>query len=86
MKLDSNEKTNQLPKTFYVTYYAKKHQAIITRKGQWHKPNTDTVGRYFVDKDNQHNFIYWDLDAEPNKNGNQWRHAVGMITVKGADA
>ena len=21
--------------TFYITYYAKKHQAIITRKGTW---------------------------------------------------
>ena len=48
MKLDSNEKTNQLPKTFYVTYYANKHKAIITRKGQWNKPDTDTVGKYFV--------------------------------------
>ena len=62
MKLDSENKINQLPKTFYVTYYAKKHQAIIT------------------------SFIYWDLDAEPNKNGNQWRQATGMITVKSADA
>jgi hypothetical protein len=94
MKLDSNEKINQLPKTFYITYFAKTHNgepiknggAIITRKGQWHKPNTDTVGKFFVDKNNQHNFIYWDLDAEPNKRGNQWRHAVGLITVKGADA
>ena len=86
VKLDSENKTNQLPKTFYVTYYAKKHKAIITRKGQWHKPEADTVGRYFVDKNNQHNFIYWDLAAEPNKNGNQWRHAVGSITVKSADA
>ena len=85
MKLDSNEKINQLPKTFYITYFAKMHQAIITRKGQWHKPETDTVGKYFVDKNNQHNFIYWDLDAEPNENGNQWRHAVGMISVKNAE-
>ncbi len=68
-----------------MTYYAKKHQAIVTRKGKWHKPETDVVGRYFVDKNNQHNFIYWDLDAEPNQNGNQWRHAVGSITVKSAD-
>ncbi len=30
--------------TFYITYYAKKHQAIITRKGTWTKPNTDTQG------------------------------------------
>tara|TARA_R100001594_G_scaffold51753_1_gene85213 strand:+ start:1779 stop:2039 length:261 start_codon:yes stop_codon:yes gene_type:complete len=86
MQMDSNKKTETLPKTFYVTYYAKKHKAIITRKGQWHKPNTDTVGKYFVDKNNQPNFIYWDLDAEPNKNGNQWRHATGMITVKVANA
>ena len=85
MKLDCKEKTSQLPKTFYVTYYAKKHQAIVTRKGQWHKPVSDIVGRYFVDKNNQHNFIYWDINAEPNKNGNQWRHAVGMINVKAID-
>ena len=57
MKLDSENKINQLPKTFYITYFAKSHNGepiknggvIITRKGQWHKPNTDTVGRYFVD-------------------------------------
>ena len=76
MQMDSNKKTETLPKTFYVTYYAKKHKAIITRKGQWHKPNTDTVGKYFVDKNNQPNFIYWDLDATPNQNGNRWRNAT----------
>jgi|TARA_Y100001951_G_C11217429_1_gene226657 restriction endonuclease S subunit len=85
MKLDSNEKTNQLPKTFYVTYYANKHKAIITRKGQWNKPDTDTVGKYFVSNAGYPCFIYWDLDATPNKNGNQWRQATGMITIKSAD-
>ena len=67
MKLDSNEKTSQLPKTFYVTYFAKSHNGepiknggvIITRKGQWHKPNTDTVGRYFVDKNKKKTLHYY---------------------------
>ena len=39
----------RLPDNFYITYYADKHKKIITRKGQWHKPETDTVGKYFVD-------------------------------------
>ena len=86
MKLDSNEKTNQLPKTFYVTYYANKHKAIITRKGQWNKPDTDTVGKYFVSNAGYPCFIYWDLDSTPNKNGNQLRQATGMITIMSADA
>ena len=33
MKLDSNEKIDLIPETFYITYYAKKHSKIITRKG-----------------------------------------------------
>ena len=24
-------------------------------------------------------FFYWDLNAEPNKNGNQWRQATNPI-------
>ena len=26
---------------FLITYYAKKHEEIITRRGTWTKPNTD---------------------------------------------
>jgi hypothetical protein len=85
MKLDSNEKMDLIPETFYITYYAKKHSKIITRKGLKFKPNTDTQGKYFVSKDETPCFIYWDCNAPPNKNGNQWRQATGLITVKGAE-
>ena len=67
---------------FYITYYAKKHQAIITRKGTWTKPNTDTQGKHFVSKDGNDIFVYWDLEATPNDNGNQWRQATNPMRVK----
>ena len=67
--------------TFLITYYAKKYQAIITRRGTWTKPNTDIKGKHFVSKGNDV-FVYWDLDAEPNKNGNQWRMATNPTRVK----
>ena len=85
MKLDSNEKMDLIPETFFITYYAKKHSKIITRKGLKFKPNTDTQGKYFVSKDETPCFIYWDCNAPPNENGNQWRQATGLITVKGAE-
>ena len=62
--------------TFLISYYAKKHNAIITRRGTWTKPNTDTPGKHFVTKDGNDIFIYWDLDATPNQNGNKWRNAT----------
>ena len=34
---------NNIPDNFVVTYFAKKHNKIITRNGSWFKPNTDTV-------------------------------------------
>ena len=34
--------------TFLITYYAKKHKKIITRKATWTKPDTDTQGKHFV--------------------------------------
>ena len=61
--------------TFLITYYAKKYQAIITRRGTWTKPNTNTQGKHLVMNGNDV-FFYWDLDAEPNKNGNKWRQAT----------
>ena len=62
--------------TFLISYYAKKHSAIITRRGTWTKPDTDTQGKHFVTKDGNDIFIYWDLDATPNQNGNKWRNAT----------
>tara|TARA_Y100001951_G_scaffold45503_1_gene35889 strand:- start:187 stop:441 length:255 start_codon:yes stop_codon:yes gene_type:complete len=83
MKLDPNAVIKQMTSgdTFYITYYAKKHEAIITRKGTWTKPNTDTKGKHFVSKGNDI-FVYWDLEATPNDNGNQWRKATNPMRVR----
>ena len=83
-KLDYGTLITQLTnsETFYITYYADKHNKIITRLGTWTKPNTDTQGRHIVYKNGQHGFIYWDLDATPNKNGNQWRTAKDPMRVR----
>ena len=62
--------------TFIISYYAKKYGEIITRRGTWTKPNTNTQGKHFVSKDGNAIFIYWDLDATPNQNGNKWRNAT----------
>ena len=62
--------------TFLITYYAKKHGEIITRRGTWTKPNTDIKGKHFNTQDGNDVFIYWDLDATPNQNGNKWRNAT----------
>ena len=66
---------NEYPQ-FIISYYAKKHGKIIDRQGTWTKPNTDTQGKHFNTKDGNDVFIYWDLDATPNKNGNKWRNAT----------
>ena len=70
----------QYPK-FIISYYAKKHGKIINRQGTWTKPNTDTQGKHFVSKEGNDIFIYWDLNAEPNDNGNKWRHATNPINI-----
>ena len=67
--------------TFLITYYAKKYSKIITRKGTWTKPNTDTQGKHFVSKEGKDIFVYWDLNAEPNDNGNKWRQATNPINI-----
>jgi len=72
----------KIPNDFYITYYADKHNKIITRKGTWTKPNTDTKGTAYISAKGQMCFIYWDLDAEPNENGNQWRCAKNPMTWK----
>tara|TARA_Y100000296_G_C5067328_1_gene203010 strand:- start:157 stop:459 length:303 start_codon:yes stop_codon:yes gene_type:complete len=82
--IDDESKMDLIPAIYYITYYAKKHSKIITRKGLKFKPDTETQGKYFVSKDETPCFIYWDCDAEPNKNGNKWRQATGSISVKSA--
>ena len=77
------EKVEQLLKeynTFVISYYAKKHGKIIKRQGTWTKPNTDTQGKHFVSKGNDI-FIYWDLKAQPNDNGNKWRQATNPLNI-----
>ena len=67
--------------TFYITYYAKKHGKIIKRFGTYTKPDTDIKGKHFISKGNDV-FVYWDLEAEPNKNGNKWRQATNPLKVE----
>ena len=66
--------------TFLITYYAKKHSKIITRKGTWTKPNTDTQGKYTIINDDDC-FFYWDINAKPNTNGNKWRRATNPLRL-----
>ena len=66
---------------FYITYFAKKHAKFITRKGQYDKPD-GTKGKSFVSKNGVPCLVYWDLDAEPNAKGDQWRMAVGEAKVR----
>ena len=82
--IDDESKMDLMPSIYYITYYAKKHSKIITRKGLKFKPDTDTQGKYFVSKNETPCFIYWDCNAEPNENGYQWRQATGSISVKSA--
>ena len=72
----------KIPQSFVITYYADKHNKIITRHGQWLKPDTDTTGKVFVSDKGKVCFIYWDLDAEPNKNGSQWRMATNPMSIR----
>ena len=81
---------NQMPKKFYITYFAKTHNGepiknggkIITRTASAEKPN-GVLGKIFTDKSGTDRFIYWDFDAE-NKSGGfgDWRHATGQWTIK----
>ena len=60
---------------FYITYFAKKHKRLITRKGQFDKPD-GTEGKAFLSIDGNPCLIYWDLDADG------WRNATGQIRLK----
>jgi len=73
----------QMPKKFYITYFAKKHKKIITRTASAEKPN-GVLGKILTDKNGNDRFIYWDFDAENKKTGGlgDWRQAVGQWTIK----
>jgi len=73
----------QLPAKFYITYFAKKHQKIITRTGSAEKPN-GVLGKILTDKNGTDRFIYWDFDAINKKTQEfgVWRHATGQWTIK----
>ena len=60
---------------FYITYYARKHQKFITRKGWFDKPD-GTQGKSFVSSKGNPCLIYWDLDQDG------WRMAVGKAKIK----
>ncbi len=73
----------QMPKKFYITYFAKKHKKFITRKASAEKPN-GVLGKIFTDKNGTDRFIYWDFDAwnKKTKELGDWRHATGQWTIK----
>ena len=73
----------QMPKKFYITYFAKKHKKIITRTASAEKNGNGVLGKILTDKNGNDRFIYWDFDAE-NKSGGfgDWRQAVGQWTIK----
>ena len=81
----------ELPKQFFITYYAKTHNGeeiknggkFITRKASAYKPN-GVEGKMFVDKNGTHRFIYRDIDAwnKKTKAFGNWRHATGQWSVK----
>ena len=45
-------------------------------------PDTETQGKHFTSNNNDECFIYWDLDAVPNENGNRWRQAKNPLRVE----
>jgi len=65
----------QLPKNFFITYFAKKHSKFITRKASEPNPK-GTAGREFTDRNGVNRYIYWDLDK------GDWRHATGKWNIK----
>ena len=62
---------------FYITYFAKKHKKIITRKGQFDKPDgTPSTKGAYLSKKGEPVLNYWDLDE------NGWRNATGQVRIK----
>ena len=67
--------------TFLITYYARKHDEIITRRGTWYKPvepNKNVEGKVIQSNGNDV-FIYWDLDAETQ---NPYRTATNPTRIE----
>jgi len=64
---DQTQTQIKLPNNFYITYFADKHKKIITRKGTWTRPNTETQGRVYM---------------SGNENGLQWRCAKNPMVWK----
>ena len=73
----------QMPKKFYITYFAKKHKKIITRTASAEKNGNGVLGKILTDKNGNDRFIYWDFDATNKLGGfGDWRQAVGQWTIK----
>ena len=69
--------TNRKENMFYITYFAKKHKAFITRKGRYDKPDgTPSEKGAYVSKKGEPVLNYWDLDADG------WRNATGKVQIK----
>jgi len=66
----------QNEQTFFITYYAKKHREIITRKGKIDQ--TSRVRGTWVTPKGNYCFCYYDLDAETL---NPYRTATNPINV-----
>ena len=62
---------------FYITYFAKKYNTFITRKGRYDKPDgTPSQKGAYVSKKGEPVLNYWDLDADG------WRNATGKVKIK----
>jgi len=73
----------QMPKKFYITYFAKKHKKIITRTASAEKPN-GVLGQILTDKNGNDRFIYWDFEAwnKKTKEFGDWRQATRQWAIK----
>ena len=67
----------QNEQTFFITYYAKKHREIITRKGKIDQ--TSRVRGTWVTPKGNYCFCYYDLDAETL---NPYRTATNPLKIE----
>ena len=82
-KLYSAKYQRFMPSTIFtqdlseIKSFIKKHKKIITRKGQFDKPDgTPSEKGSYVSKSGEPVLNYWDLDA------NGWRNATGLMRIK----
>ena len=81
----------QMPKKFYITYFARTHNGeaiknggkIITRTASAEKPN-GVLGQILTDKNGNDRFIYWDFEAwnKKTKEFGDWRQATRQWAIK----